>query len=612
MRIFHPHARRQRAKAALLITALGLGVLGAAFFRVQVVRGDRFTLRSEANRLRPITMPAPRGTIYDQDGEILAGNIPGYTLLLMPMPEDSLRIILHELTDLLAFDSMTVAAALKKYEEFPNRPIAVQSELTFDQVSAVAERRIFFPRVLIEMRPRRRYPAGPTAAHLVGYVSEISQSELDAPEFAGYHAGRRVGKFGIERQYEVRLSGKPGIRYVEVDALGRIIGGRTGEPEVPPEPGRDLRLYLDLDTQRWIHRIFPDDMRGAVVAIEPKTGHVVAMYSRPSFDPNVLVGGVAPEEWRSMVNDPADPLVHRAVAGRYAPGSTFKLVTAAAALELGVVDPDRYMPIPCRGGMRYGNRYFRCWEEEGHGYLSLTDALAQSCNVYFYQLGVKVGLDRLLDYANRMGFNQPTGIDLPAELSGTVPTGSAWYRERYGWKPTPSEVLNLAIGQGPNSQTVLGMAHLYAAVANGGFSPTPRLAATPEPERRSGLDLQLSDRTLKLLKQGMLGVLGSDGTATVAQLEHWEFAGKTGTAQNPQGDAHAWFVGMAGPEGEPPEVVVAVLLEHGEHGWIAAQYAAKTADYYLRRQHGMPIDTVQTYRDHLFAGKPAPWAEPIE
>lgn len=609
MQLFHLHARRRRAKAASLVLLLGLAGLGATFFRVQVMSTTRYTVRSQANRLRPLRVPAPRGTIYDRGGRILADNVPGYTLLLLPMSEDSTRSALEQLAEPLDFDEKDVRAALVRRRRFPNRPLVVSSDLTFDQVSALEERRAFLPGALIEMRPERRYPVASVGAHLVGYVAEISQRELDDPQFADYQPGRTVGKAGVERAYERGLAGDPGIRYVEVDALGRILGESDGRPEVEPEPGEDMRLHVDLPTQQWVARIFPDTLRGAIVALEPRTGKVRALYSHPSFDPNEFVGGIDPAQWRALARDSANRLLNRAIAGLYPPGSTFKLATAALGLELGVVNPQRYMPVPCRGGMRYGDRYFACWESDGHGYVALPDAIGRSCNVYFYQLGVQIGLDRFLTRASRMGFAAETGIDLPAERAGRFPSGAVWYRERFGWAPTPSEVLSIAIGQGPNSQTALGMAQFFAAIANGGRAPAPRVADLAGSAPGAPLELGFSERTLRWLREGMRRVVAEEGTAGLAALEHWEMIGKTGTAQNPHGPSHGWFVGLAGPEGEPPEIAVAVILEFAEHGWVAAQYAAKTADYYLRTKHGMPIDSIQTLRDHLLAGKPTPWAD---
>ncbi|MFS8636828.1 MAG: penicillin-binding protein 2 [Gemmatimonadota bacterium] len=610
MQPFHPHARRRRAQGALAILVLGLGTLGFAFFETQVLKNDTYVLQSEANRLRPLPLPPPRGTIFDRNGEIIADNVPGYALSVLPGPEDSVRATLERLAPLLDLTPSRIDALMARRRRAPGQPLLVSSDLTFDQVSAIQERRLFLPGVYVDERPKRRYPDGPAVAHLVGYIGEISEEELARPEYEGYSAGQLIGKAGIERRYEHILAGTPGVRYVEMDAHGRIVGEYAPRRVVQPIPGEDLHLHIDLDLQRWVARIFPDSMRGAIVAMEPGTGHVLAMYSNPSFDPNLFIGGIDPEVWRRLTQDPAKPLLNRATDGTYPPGSVFKLVTAAIAMELGVLDPDQPLPIPCRGGMQYGNRYFRCWERAGHGYVTLPDAIKVSCDVYFYQVGLKIGLERFLSEGTRLGFASTSGVDLPSEKAGIFPDGPRWYRRRWGWDPTQAEVLSLAIGQGANDQSPMRMAQLFAALAANGRVMAPRIAVGEDGRERQW-DLGWDDETLAPLLEGIrrVTVPHGGGTAGMSALEHWDWRGKTGTSQNAHGDDHAWFVGMAGPRGGKPEIVVSVLLEFGEHGWVAAQYAAKTADYYLRRKYGMPTDTVQTLMEHYRAGRPARWAQ---
>lgn len=607
MQVFHLHVRRRRAQGALVVLLLGLGALGLAFFQTQVLKNSAYALQSDANRLRSLPIPAPRGAIFDRNGEIVADNVPGYALSLLPVPQDTLRAKLDRLAPLIGLTPERIEALMERQRQFPGLPLIVSTDLTFQQVSALEERRPLLPEIFIDMRPKRRYPGGEAVAHLVGYVAEISKSELAQSGFEDYVPGQLIGKTGLERQYEQRLGGTPGARYVEVDARGRIVGDFAPRRQVDPVPGTDIRLHLDLRLQRWIAEIFPDSMRGAIVAMEPRTGHVLALYSSPGYDPNAFIGGISPDVWRRLNANPAKPLLQRAETGLYPPGSTFKLFTGAIALELGVVDPKEPMPIPCRGGMQYGNRYFRCWYTNGHGLLDLADAIGNSCNVYFYQLGLKIGLERFLAEATRLGFASKTGIDLPGERAGNFPDGLEWYRRRFGWKPTPTEVLSLAIGQGANDQTPLKMAQLYAALAGDGRVPAPRLVAA-DSVTAGGLDLHISKESLELLREGLRRVTAPGGTAGMSALEHWDWMGKTGTSQNPHGRDHAWFVGMAGSKDGEPEVVVSAILEFGEHGYAAAQLAAKTADYYLRRKHGMPIETIQTLREHLIAGRPAPWA----
>jgi penicillin-binding protein 2 len=464
--------------------------------------------------------------------------------------------------------------------------------------------------VFLEMRPKRRYIAGAAGAHVLGYVGEINADELERPLFDGYEQGQVVGKEGVERQYEARLQGQQGVRYLEVDALGRIAGSFEGRPGDPAIPDDDVTLNLDLELMEWIHEIFPDSMRGAVVALDVADGGVLALYSAPSFDPNAFVGGIELNLWNELNTDPAIPLYNRPVQGRYAPASTWKLASAAIALELGVVQATEHMPIPCRGGMQWGNRYFRCWKPEGHGSIDLVDALRDSCDVYFYQMGLRVGLDRLLEHGTRIGFSGKCGIDLPLDNRGIFPADRTFWERQFGYTPTEGEVLSLAIGQGPNSQTPLKVAQFYLAIARDGTAPAPSILSDPV-DRPEGWSLDLTQESLEALREGLRRVVRPGGTAYLSSLEHWDLMGKTGTGQNPQDPNrdHAWFAGMAGPKGGAPEIVVVVLVEFGESGsGVAAPLMAKTADYWLRRRHGIPTTDIQTLGEHYQTGTPAPWA----
>lgn len=610
MRLDHPLSRRQRAQGARWAVALLMGLLGVAFFRAQVVRSSAWALQSDSNRLRALPLPAPRGAIFDRRGRVLADNVPGYSILLLPAPRDSVAATLRRMAPHLGLSEAGVEALLERFRSNPRQPLVVKAHAAFPELSAVEERRLEFPSLYVEMRPRRRYVAGAATAHVLGYLGEITSAELESPNFRGYERGAVVGKDGVERQYENLLQGVAGVRYVEVDALGRIVGSFRGTSRVPPRPGHDLVLNLDLDLQEWIHHIFPDSMRGAVVALNVEDGGILALYSSPTYDPNAFVGGISPENWRALSEDPGQPLFNRAVLGRYPPGSTWKLATAAIGLELGVVSPEEFMPIPCTGAMSFGNRTWRCWAPEGHGFQNLVGAVRHSCDVYFYQLGLRIGLERLIHEATAVGFNQPCGVDLPAERAGEFPTDVSWWQRTFGYRATEGEVLSLAIGQGPNSQTPLKMAQFYVALARDGTAPPPRLLRSPAvPLPHSEWSLRLSPRALEALRKGLRAVVAPGGTAHLASLEHWDLLGKTGTSQNPPHPDHAWFAGMAGPPGRPPEIVVVAIVEFGESGSrTAAPLVAKTADYYLRRKYGIPVDTIQTLGEHLRAGRPAPWA----
>lgn len=581
-------ARRRRAVVVRGILLVVLLLLLGTFFSLQVLRSSRYALRSEANRLRAITLPAPRGTIYDRDGEVVAENVPGYSIGLLPGRRDSIRAALAELAPILGVDSAEHARLLERHQRNPGRPLTIRDQASFQQVSAVEARRPRFRRAVVEMRPRRHYPAAGVAAHLGGYVGEIDASELADTAFAGYEQGRIVGKAGLERRYEDRLGGKPGVRYVEVSALGSIVREFGPRPAVQPVPGRDLTLGLDLSLQRYVDSIFPEDHRGSVVALDPRNGEVLVFYSNPTYDPNAFVGGIDPEIWASLRDDSDRPMLNRVTAASYPPGSTWKLLVSAEALRREQVGLRELMPIPCRGALRFGNRRFRCWRPEGHGPLTLVEAIQRSCNVFFYQLGLRVGLDAMIEAAERWGYNEPTGIDLPHEVTGHFPSSREWFDRRYGprgW--TESVVLNLAIGQGENAQSLLRQALFYTALATGESPIVPHLVRDEELERRrADWDLELSEEHRRELLRAMVRVVNEPGgTAYPYRLERWRLAGKTGTAQNPHGEPHSWFVGFA--PAEDPRVVVAAMVEHG-HPDRQTSLAVPLAAGVVRRHLGGP------------------------
>lgn len=613
MKVYHPHAKRQRAQGAIAGVAVLMAVLLATFFRIQVLGSSAWTLRAESNRLRQLPVPAPRGTIYDRNGVIVADNVPGYAVTLLPAPPDTILATMERMRRYMPLSEERIERVMAELRRY-GREVVVVADAPFEVVSALEERRSEFPGVYIEMRPRRRYIAGAATAHVLGYVGEITAEELASEAYAGgrYEQRMVVGKSGIERKYEETLQGDRGLRYVEVDARGRIVGDFAGVTSEPAMPGQDLRLNLDLELQEYIHRIFPAGMAGAVVALDPADGGVLALYSAPTYDANAFVGGIDAELWRQLNTDPRKPLYDRAVLGLYSPASTFKLATAAIGLDLGVVGPEDHMPSPCTGGWFYGNRFWRCHKPEGHGYNNLAQAIANSCNVYFYQLGVRIGLDRFLAGATRIGFNERCGIDLPQESRGTFPTDRSFWNERWGYSAQEGEALSLAIGQGHNDQTALKLAQFYVALARDGTAPPPALAQGVE--LGEGWALDLSQESLEALREGLRLVTRPGGTAHYAgTLEHWEVMGKTGTGQNAlslQGlaAAHALFAGIVGPFGGAPEIVVVSIVEHGESGSrMAAPIATKAADFFLRKKHGIPEDTIQTLGEWVQTRGWPPW-----
>lgn len=585
--------RRQRATAAGAILLAVVGVLLVAFFRLQVLRSGDYVLRSEENRLRAIPVPAPRGTIYDRHGRVVAENVPGYVISILPGRMDTVRATLARLAPYLAIDFVARERLLQKYARFPNQPLVITDNATVEQVAAVEERRPEFGRAVVEMRPRRHYPAGEAIAHLIGYVGEISEAELESARFADYEPGRIIGKDGIEKEYEPALGGTPGVRYVEVNALGSIVSEFAPRPEIPAVPGEDLRLGIDLELQLLADSIFPDTMRGGVVALDPRDGEVLALYSHPTFDPNSFIGGIPTELWAGLLDNPAKPLLNRVATATYPPGSSWKLIVATTALRRDAVSIGTRMSHACRGALGYGNRVFRCWKPSGHGSLDLSGAIKQSCNVYFYQLGLRLGVDALTEDVVQLGFNQPTGIDLPQESRGLFPTSAEWYDRRYGprgW--TESVLLNLAIGQGENQQTMLRQALFYTALATGRSPVVPHIARSELLEqRRVPWDLGLSEAHRLQLVEAMKRVVNEPGgTAYSFRLDRWTLAGKTGTAQNPHGEPHSWFVGFA--PADAPQVVIATVVEFG-HPDNTVSLAVPVAAALVRRHlelEGVPPD----------------------
>jgi penicillin-binding protein 2 len=558
-RAFHPFVLALRASAARAVLAVIFLVLTGSFFKLQILEHGTYRLRSETNRLRPVPLPAPRGLILDRHGAVIAENVPGYSVSLLSDNEDSLRASLRRVESYLPLDSDAVRRVVQRYHDAPYQPTLLVKNAPLPLVASLEERRTELPGVVVQTEPKRSYPDSDEVAHLVGYVGEATAEELAGPD-SGRPLGAIVGKEGLEREYESTLAGEDGVRFVEVDALGRVVREEGAAATLPAIPGRPLHTTIDLGLQRFVAAAFPPGRRGAVVAMDPRTGDILALYSAPTYDPNAFVGGVDPAYWNSLNTDPGLPLLDRAIAARYPPASTFKLATALIALKRGLVNFDSRMPLPCVGGIRFGNRFFRCWTT-GHGYLTLAQAIANSCDGYFYQLGLLVGVPDLLHDANALGFGAKSGVDLPGEQSPAFPSSTAYYDRAYGkggW--TRAVAMNLAIGQGENAQTLVNMVRFYSALANGGPEPQPHILSEPTPHMSR---IDLPDSVFAGIRQSLVAVV-EEGTARGARLASLHIAGKTGTAQNPQGADHAWFIAFA--PAEQPRIVVGAIIEAAGHG----------------------------------------------
>jgi penicillin-binding protein 2 len=590
---FHPNDVARRARAALWIVGAALGVLVTAFFRTQIIRNQEWSLRSEENRLREVPLPAPRGNIFDRTGRIIAENVVGYTVSLLPQSIESLRGTLQRVAQMVPLSKGEMDAALRRYRRSPVRPTVILPDATFDEISVLEEHRIDFPNLIIQSSPKRYYPEGPVVAAFVGTIGEVSDSELALPAFASYKPGQLVGKQGLEGEYESTLRGREGSRFVEVDARGRVVREVGAREDLKPQQGAPLYTNIDLDLQEYVAHVFGDSLVGGAVALDPRTGAVLALYSAPSWDPNQFVGGVSYAYYDSLLSDPRAPLYNKATQGVYPPGSTWKLATAVIGLEDSLVTMDSKMPQPCTGRFRYGDRVWTGWDPAGHGALTLAQAIEKSCDIYFYQLGLRIGLSRLIAGGLQLGFNQSTGIDLPEDSRPRFPDRLKYFDQKYGprgWTQGAT-VLNMSIGQGENAQTVIGMAKFYTAVAENGMEATPEIK-TMAPVRHRIFDLTPQADTS--IRNALIGVVEAGGTAASAAIKGVLMAGKTGTAQTgiyKHGVElnHAWFAGFA--PADDPQIVVVVLIEFGGHGPRAAHIASSIIGHYLKTTPTVLLET---------------------
>ncbi len=576
---FTPFRVRERAGAAILVLGAVFMLLLGAFFRAQVIGTAEFRRQSDNNRLRRLILASPRGFILDRDGKQIAENAPGFTVKLVASSKDSLRAVLKRIAALVPAAEEIEGPVVRRFELASYQPALVFANASIETVSILEEHRYLLPGLVIRTEPRRLYSAGKAVAHLVGYAGEVSDDELVKGRFPGARPGTIVGKDGLEAKYDSVVRGLEGESFIEVDARGRMVRDERVSPALKPVTGEMIRTTIDLGLQTYIDSLWTADrpgVRGAMVAMTPD-GQVLALYSAPTFDPNELITGVSSRRWAEL-NGVTKPLQNRATRGSFPPGSPFKLVTAAVALKRGLVDFSSRMPQTCTGGFRYGNRVFHCWKKSGHGSLDLTGAITNSCNIYFYQLGLRIGLPNLLAEATAMGLGSPTGIDLASEKSSSFPPSTAYYDRLYGprgW--SNSATLNLSIGQGENAQTLMGLTRFYAALAGDGTVPTPYIVQKPTGARRS---LGLTPAQLEGLRSALVAVVDR-GTAAASGGRDLRVGGKTGTAQNPQGADHGWFIGFA--PAENPKIVVGSIMEFALHGTAVAPYVVKVIRRYLEK-----------------------------
>jgi penicillin-binding protein 2 len=582
MRLYEDLRPVQSRVAVVQAVVAGLiGLLLLQFWNLQVVRARHFRDLAENNRSRVMTVAAPRGILVDRDGQLLVGNRPSYNLVLNPEHAEDLDRVVTRLARTLGTGEAAIRERIAR--RLPYRPVVVRADASVADVAAVEARRLEIPEVRVEVVPLRSYPLASAAAHALGRVGEITDRQLEAPEFEGLEPGALVGQAGIEARYNRALMGRDGFRRVIVNSRGLEVDEADRRP---PEDGPQLTLSLDAKLQAATERAFAN-RSGSAVALDPRTGEILAMTSTPAYDPNEFTTGINPMLWGMLANDPETPLMNRVIQGQYAPGSTFKIVMAIAGLEEGVITPST--TFYCPGYVRLYNRVFHCAQTGGHGVIDVRQALASSCNVFFYQVGVRLEIDKISAWATRLGLGTPTGVDLPHEAAGLMP--SREWKERVQKTPWyPGETVSVAIGQGQVSVTPLQMARVAAVIANGGSLVTPHIVrATPEgmPTAPPPRPLGISKETIAVVKEGMRRVVaGPGGSGWRARLRRVEVCGKTGSAQvvskarlaaspdDPSILPHGWFVAFA--PAEEPRIALAVLVEHGGSGNGAAAPVARS------------------------------------
>ena len=605
---------RQRITGAMICVVAAFAVLLLRLIYLQVIQGDEYRLLSLNNRIRLQNIDPPRGLICDRNGYVLVDNRPSFDVhitLKDARPVDETISKLARYLDAPAQELLLKISTSKGVSAY--KPILLKQDIGRNALAQIEAHKYDLPGIAVNVKLRRHYLNIQDAVHLVGYLSEINPDELNSGKFTGRRRGDLIGKFGAEKTFENLLQGQRGGRQVEVNANGQIVRILK---TVAAKPGQNIQLTIDYPLQKKAEMLL-QGVAGAAVALEPQSGRILAMASSPSFDQNYFVSGMSHEQWDSLISNPFRPMENKAIQGEYPPGSTYKIITALAGLMEGVINENT--EFFCPGYYRFGNRIYRCWQRGGHGKVDIVKALAESCDVYFYQVGELLGVDRLAWYAKAFGLGAPTGIKLDNEARGLIPT-AAWKKNRTGIAWQRGETLSIAIGQGFNLATPIQMAGMMAAIANGGTRYKPmilesirtvdnRLIYQNEPQVAG--KVPVTPKVLELIRRGLWEVVNSDrGTARGSRLEDIEYSGKTGTSQvisrkknedQAEEDVpahlrpHAWFVAYA--PSEAPKIAVAVLVEHGEHGsGAAAPIAREMIKTYLRKNWPMNRVAGDRYR----------------
>jgi len=565
------------------------------FWKIQVLDHKKYWEQSEANRTRKIVLPSQRGLIKDRGETILADNKASFKVSIIRENCEDYDKSCRKISRLLKIEEDVLKERIKRYESFPVfKPIVIKENLSFEEVAVIEARKLEFPELFLQAEPKRFYPFGSLAAHALGYIQELSGEEVKNGLYQQRRLGDLIGKTGVEKVYETTLVGTDGEALEIVDSMGRS-KGEIAKRE--PEKGQNITLTLDYALQEKAEELL-EGREGAVVMMDPQTGEIIALASYPTFDPNKFINRFTSKEWLDLVNSPEFPLENRAIRGQYAPGSIFKLVIDLGALELGLVDEET--TFTCKGKIEIYNEPFTCWVEKGHGEMNLIQAIRNSCNIYHYQVGKKMGIDEISRYAKMLGFGAKTGIDLPGEKTGLVPDPQ-WKREVRKERWQPGETISVSIGQGPLLVTPLQVALYTSIIANRGRKVTPHLLNSQSLTGKRVLSerdaVEIEPSTFETIIQGMWEVVNNGGTGWAANVKGFDICGKTGSTQliSTEKDekmkkkekaevtkTHSWFTGFAPRDN--PKIVVTVIIEYGGMGGAtAAPLARKLFDFYREK-----------------------------
>ncbi|HVJ05541.1 MAG TPA: penicillin-binding protein 2 [Candidatus Saccharimonadales bacterium] len=591
-------------------------------WRLQVLHSDYYTSMAEQNRVKEVPILAPRGKLLDREGRPIVDNYPSFSALLLRSQGKITDANLDAIASGLHLDPDELKGRVKRLSAMPGyQPIFIKYDITPDELSFVESHRNEFPELDTITVHRRLYPKNGFMAHLIGYVGEVSEEMLNNPRFELYNSGDVVGQSGVEAEYNDMLMGKNGSRRVLVNSKGKEVGELSDTPAIP---GKTLKLTVDIDLQIAAEEALGDQKNGAIIAMDPKTGEVLALASRPAFDPNAFAVRISNKDWQALINDPAKPLLNKAIQAQLAPGSTFKIIMAVAGWQEGIAQT---LKVSCNGGATFYGRRFGCWVKGGHGGVDLTRGIYQSCDVFFYNLAERLGISRIAKYATMFGLGRKTGIDLPNEVSGIIPS-EEWKLKNFRQKWFAGETISVGIGQGAVATTPVQMMRAIGAISMGGRMVRPHVA-NPDGLPNNYLEvnkysdvqnIEMDPKGWETITDAMSRVLLPEGTAPSAHIPGVDIAGKTGSAQivslalrakyaNKAAFAqNGWFVGFAPRRN--PDIVICVLFEGGEHGKLAARIATQVIKAYSDKKNHKQMEHIKAPTDDGTPGEELPELPP--